>query len=320
MHHTDAATSRHILKATMNPIKQLARQARAFLLDPLLNPGRMEHRPTTDLQQLLLSFRYKDLIDAKAALPSFRDVGFRVYSEADEDGILLLIFSIIGFKTKKSVELCAGNGIDGNTANLIINHGFTGLLIDGNKALVDIGSNFYKSNPHTRFFPPRFVNTWVTRENINSLLESNGFRGEVDLFSLDMDGMDYWIWEACHGIKPRVVVLEYQDILGSERSVTVPYQEDFYAYDHSTTKYANNSQMPNYCGASLAAYVKLAKRKGYRLVGCNRYCYNAFFIREGVGEESFPEISAGDCFFHPKHLTQAEQRLESVKDLPWAEV
>ncbi|MEI6338234.1 MAG: hypothetical protein WCQ57_06570 [Verrucomicrobiota bacterium] len=145
----------------MNPIKNLARRVRAFLLDPLLNPGAKRYRTSTDLHQLQLIFQYRNLLAAKAPLPSFRDVGFRVYSESDEDGILLFIFSIIGFRTRKSVELCAGNGIDGNTANLILNHGFTGLLIDGNKDLVQTGSIFYQNSPHTMFFPPQFLNSWV---------------------------------------------------------------------------------------------------------------------------------------------------------------
>jgi len=67
-------------------------------------------------------------------------------------------------------------------------------------------------------------------------------------------------------VSPRVVVLEYQDILGPERSVTVPYSDDFAAAQHSMT-----GTSPNFAGASLAAFVKLGRRKGYRLVGVNRY-------------------------------------------------
>lgn len=146
-------------------------------------------------------------------MPPLRHVGFKAFSQTDEDGLLLYIFSIIGSESKKSVEICAGNGMECNTANLIINHGWHGLLVDGNEALVKCGIEFYKSNPHTYVYPP-FVHSWITRDNVNEVIARNGFEGEIGLLSIDMDGVDYWIWDAIHCIEPRVVVVEYQGILG----------------------------------------------------------------------------------------------------------
>ena len=40
-----------------------------------------------------------------------------------------------------------------------------------------------------------------------------GFFGEIDLLSLDVDGMDYWIWKAIEAVTPRVVVLEFNALL-----------------------------------------------------------------------------------------------------------
>jgi hypothetical protein len=42
--------------------------------------------------------------------PPLSEVGFKVFSQSDEDGKLLYIFSVIGTKSKKSVEICAGHG------------------------------------------------------------------------------------------------------------------------------------------------------------------------------------------------------------------
>ncbi len=83
------------------------------------------------------------------SLPGLSEVGFKVYSETNEDGILLYIFAIIGSVNKKCVEICAGNGIECNTANLIVNHGWSGLLLDGNKYSVEKGKMFYKKNRNT---------------------------------------------------------------------------------------------------------------------------------------------------------------------------
>ena len=229
------------------------------------------------MSQIQLKLYYRSLLGT-GRLPTLDEVGFKVLSQADEDGILLYIFllyifALIGAPTKTSVELCAGSGIECNTSNLFIHHGWSGLLIDGDRQMVRDGQDFYRRNRHTCVYPPTFVHSWITRDNVNQVLVDSGFAGEIDLLSLDMDGVDYWIWDAMTEIRPRVVVLEYQDILGPDRAVTVPYADDFNAWVHPTTR-----DMPNFCGASLSAFVKLGRRKGYRLVGCNRYGYNAFFV------------------------------------------
>jgi hypothetical protein len=159
------------------------------------------------------------------------------------------------------------------------------------------------------------VRAWVTRENVNKLIEANEFGGPIDLLSLDVDGIDYWLWEAIDVVSPRVVVLEYQDILGPERACTVPYKDNFCAYDYPTT-----NGMPNFAGASLQAFVKLGRRKGFRLVGCNRYGYNAFFIKQGVCENLFPEIQVANCFKHPKVIWGMNERLATARQLPWVDV
>jgi hypothetical protein len=265
--------------------------------------------------QIQLSLTYRHLAATGQPLPRFADIGFKCYSQSDEDGILLYLFALIGTTKKLAVEICAGDGIECNTANLILNHGWHGLLVDGNAAAVETGRSFYARSPHTYVYPPKFVHEWITRDCVNRLVTDAGFAGDIDLLSLDIDGVDYWIWEALAAVQPRVVVVEYQDILGPDRAWTVPYTDDFDAWRYPTT-----DGMPNFCGAGLAAFVKLAKRKNYRLVGTNRYEYNAFFVRDGLGNGILPEVPATACFTHPKAQWGMRERFPTVKDLPWVEV
>lgn len=267
------------------------------------------------VSQKMLEMHYRKLVVDGEALPNLRDVGFRRYSQNDEDGILLYLFTVAGVKNKTCIEICAGDGIECNVANLIINHGWNGLLVDGNIDAVNHGISYYSQCADTRIFPPKFINAWVTLDNVNEIIRDNGFDGEVDLLSLDMDGVDYWIWKAITVISPRIVVLEYQDILGPELSLTVPYGNDFIATDYPMTK-----DMPNFCGASLHAFVKLANTKGYRLVGVNKYGFNAFFIKNGICDHLLPEISIESCFEHPKVKWGICNRYPLVKDFPWVEV
>jgi len=261
--------------------------------------------------QILLALKYRELA-GQGIRCAFDDIEFRNYSQNGEDGILWYVFSIIGTTNKHCVEICAGTGEQCNTSNLIINHGWTGMLFDGVETNVARGRQIFASHPDTFLYPPRFVHAWITAENVDSLIGSNGFRGEIDLLSLDIDGIDYWLWNAIEVVSPRVVIAEVQAIWGSERSVTVPYSPDFRA--------GFSKGFGIYSGASLPAFVKLATKKGYRLVGCERYGFNAVFLRNDVGQREFPEVPARDCFNHPFAKWAYDELRPMVADKEWIEV
>jgi hypothetical protein len=202
--------------------------------------------------------------------------------------------------------------VECNLANLIINHGWTALLIDGNLQKVNIAQNFYHNLKSTKFWPPQIVHAWVTAENVNGLIESEGFIGEIDLLSLDMDGVDFWVWQALSGISPRVVVLEYNHLLGPSASLTVPYDPDFVG------EFSEHGS--DYSGASLAAFVNLGKKKGYRYVGANVYGTNAFFVREDVAGDHFPVANLADAFTHPRARYGMKVRYLRIKGKKWIEV
>lgn len=236
--------------------------------------------------QILLRLKYQEMLRDSVPLPPFDSVEFRSYSQNGEDGILLFIFSLIATTNKKVVEISAGNGMECNAANLIINNGWRGLLFDGKEENIAFGQDFYNKHKDTWISPPTLVSAWITRDNINQLIVSHNFSGEIDLLSLDIDGNDYWVWKAIECIQPRVIVLEHNTLWGDGRAVTIPYRDDFVA-DLTAPVY--------YSGASLPAFVKLGREKGYRLVGVQRLGFNAFFVRAGIGEGIFPEVTAERC-------------------------
>ncbi len=266
--------------------------------------------------QLQLKLHYEQLARTDQPLPDFKNVGFRAYSQTGEDGILLYVFALIGMTNRRCVELCCGEGIQCNTANLIINHGWFGLLLDGDKAKLDKGRAFYRSCRDTYILPPKLVDAWITRDNINDIMRYHNFTGPIDLLSLDLDGNDYWIWKALDVIEPRVVILEYQSGWGPEPRVTQKYVEDF----HTSNVKAPQGVPQN--GASLGAFVALASAKGYRLVGCERHCFNAIFIRHGIGEEYLPEVPIESCFDNPMVDMQRAIMKEKGHLMPdmWEEV
>ena len=164
--------------------------------------------PQTKAMCRSLLLHYQQLLKEKTPLPKLADVGFRVYSQCDEDGIILFLFSVAGMTNRVFVEVGAGNGVENNCANLAINLGWHGLFMDGDNENAALGTEFYNLHPDTRVFPPQFLLAKVDRDNINDLIRQEGFEGEIDFLSIDIDGMDYWIWQAIECVNPRIVVVE----------------------------------------------------------------------------------------------------------------
>jgi len=241
-------------------------------------------RPPTDnkVGQLLLNRDYAAAV-AAGTVPSIYEVGFRQYSQFEEDGILLFLCAVIRPKRKVVLELCCGIGSESNTANLIVNHGWSGVLVDGNPGNAVRTAEFYRNNPDTFYFQPVVCCDWITAENVNEIVKNAGLSGEIGLLSLDMDGMDYWIFRALSVVNPEILVCEVNPCIPPSETVTIPYQPNFKRSDE-------------YFGASLSAMTILAAKKNYRLVGTNRYGINAFFVRRDVAKDELPEYTPDQCF------------------------
>lgn len=213
---------------------------------------------------------------------------FKIFSQHGEDGILLYIFSKIGTTNRHFVEIGCGPGHH-NTANLAINHGWSGLLVDKTKECVDWSRDFFEREMGSDSSKVKVIQCCVTIENVEPLLSENGLSGEIDLLSIDVDGNDYWIWKAINKTNPRVVVIEYNASIDPERCVTVKYNPEF-------NRMGDGGEWC-YHGASLTALIKLGRDKGYQFVGCNSHGYNAFFIRNGLLRDKIEQISVKDAYY-----------------------
>jgi hypothetical protein len=151
---------------------------------------------------------------------------------------------------------------------------------------------------------------------VDDVIRGSGFTGEVDILSIDVDGNDYWLWEAIQSISPRVVVIETNPSLGDTLSVTVPYDPAFDRFDKHPSGF--------YCGASLVALAGLGTRKGYRLIGCDSSGSNAFFMRDDLETQDLPTATPGKAYFPSRaRLSRGfsqEEQYELIKDLPYVTV
>ncbi|HDS06790.1 MAG TPA: hypothetical protein ENO05_04105 [Bacteroides sp.] len=280
---------------------------RDFLKDRfLIAKVRNRFAPSVQIGQRQLFHQYRKMT-VEGNLPPLKETGFRVFSQFEEDGKLLFIFSILGMTHKTFVEIGSDDGVNSNSANLYFNFGWHGLFIDGNKRSVRRGIRFFRKYPHPWFYNPAFISSKVTRENVNSLIEGAGYSGEIGLLSIDIDGNDYWVWDAITVIEPQVVVIETHNEFGM-RNIVVPYDAD----------YTFPGKHPVYHGASPVAMIRLAGKKGYRLVGANELGFNFIFVRNGMAEDELPEVSVESVLTHPS-VKQGYKKFEPVKDWEFLE-
>lgn len=200
----------------------------------------------------------------------FSNAEFKVSSQWGEDGIIEHLVRNVPIAHEIFVEFGVQDYREANTRFLLTNRNWAGLVIDGspeNIAAVKQDSIYWRFNLKGEC-------SFVTRENIDSIIAGQGISGDIGLLSVDIDGNDYWVWEAIHRVSPRVVVAEYNALFGATAAVSVPYDP---AFQRNKAHYSNL-----YWGCSLGALVHLGKVKGYTFVGCNSGGNNAFFVRNDV--------------------------------------
>ena len=256
--------------------------------------------PSVKEKQNQLVQHYQDL-QANQNLPLIENTGLKVFSQFEEDGKLLYLFSLLGMTNKTFIEFGSDDGINSNSANLYYNHGFNGLFMDGNDQALSRGRYFFKKHPNN-VGQPIFKKAFIQAENINQLIKEGGIEGEIGLLSIDIDGNDYWVWKAITIVQPQVVIIETHNEFGLN-DIVVPYDPN----------YMYPGKHPTYHGASPVAMTKLAKNKGYRLVGSNELGFNFIFIKEDLLVNEVPTVSVESLLQHPSNK-DAQTRFEAVKD------
>ncbi len=180
-----------------------------------------------------------------------------VYSQGGEDGVIRKVLDTLPLKDKWCVEFGAWDGrYLSNTANLIENHGYNAVLIEGSREkFVDLKNN-YSRNP--RVVPMnRFVG-FGEHDNLDGILEKTAIPRDFDFLSIDIDGNDYHVWKAMSRYAPKLVCIEFNPTIPTEVRFVQP-----------ADPLVNQ-------GAGLLPLVELGKSKGYELISVSQI--NAFFV------------------------------------------
>tara|TARA_Y100000590_G_C15559312_1_gene954092 strand:+ start:330 stop:1007 length:678 start_codon:yes stop_codon:yes gene_type:complete len=214
------------------------------------------------------------------------------------------IFSIIGVKKFNFIEIGVQDSIECNSTNLLLNLNWSGAQFEGCKESYEDGKRFFKKKG-VKKNQCQLINKFVNAENVNSLIKKTGIKGEIDFFSLDIDGNDYWVWKSISIIKPRLVVLEYNASFGEKSSLTIPYNSKF-VWD-------NKDEKRFFYGASLKALKKISKKKGYNLVCVDSKGINAFFVRKDLVKNTvLKKIKTENLFVYNK---EHNAKLNDIKKI-----
>jgi hypothetical protein len=252
-------------------MREMMRGLRSLLLTPFARE--LEGLRETAEKQLMMSAQAEvRRVRAAARVHDLREVEFRVFSQWGEDGIVQYLLGRVPVEHPIFVEFGVHDYLESNTRFLLMQDNWRGLVIDGSadNARAIRGSSLCWRHEL------EVLCAFIDRDNINRLIGEAGLRGDIGLLSVDIDGNDYWVWQAIDVVQPRIVICEYNSVFGDRRAVTVPYRADF------SRARAHHSHL--YFGASLPALCRLAAEKGYVFVGSNSAGSNAFFVRRELAD------------------------------------
>ena len=241
------------------------------------------------INRMLAEINYQNLLKSKKYDDGRHliNYGFKVYSQADEDGIINEILNRISHTSKTFIELGVQDGKECNTL-FLLKSGWKGLWVDMSTKIENFEKEFSNHLGKNLIFEKKRI----TKENINSILEKKKFflGVNVDLLSIDLSLNTYHILKDLNIYKPSIVVTEYNAKLRENVEWICEYDENG-IWDGSDK-----------FGASLKSFEIMMNNKGYNLVGCNITGSNAFFVKKDLINEKFIDNFSSEFHYEPLRL------------------
>jgi len=208
-------------------------------------------------------------------ISKLNDVDYKIFSQNGEDGILDYLLYQLKIEKPKFIEIGVGDYTEANTRFIFDRCSPKGTIVDCLENLeerVKKKINLWKGEL-------KIINNFVNPKNIITIMKDTDCLTNLDIFSLDIDGIDYWILEKLPKDFSKIAVIEFNPIFGSVLEVSVPNLNNF---DRKKYHYSN------LCfGMSLKAAIKIMNEKNFYFVGTNLLRNNAFFISKNYNKEAY---------------------------------
>ena len=207
-----------------------------------------------------------DVVQFEEKLP-FHSWRRNVYSQCGEDGIIENLLRLLEKKSGYFVEFGAWDGHHLSNCAKLAEGGWPGCFIEGDRdKYLDLKRRYETRTDIST------VNAFVEVQGENSLdqiFKRQNAPSDITVLSIDIDGMDYHIWNSLRHFEPKICVVEFNP--------TVPARVSF----------VQDADPSVQQGSSLRALYSLAKKKGYALAAATDW--NAIFVLEKLCfERSIP--------------------------------
>ena len=239
----------------------------------------------------------KQFIKFSNNLKKINDCEFKITSQNNEDGIIEHIFKIIP-NNKYFVEIGFGY-YEFNSLNLIKKN-WSGRLIDfSTDEVLALKSNLHFYFPKSKI---DIINTKIIKDNVNEIVFLKKSNKDIDFFSIDIDGNDYWVLKNMNLSNVKVLCCEYNHWLGNEKKLAMKYNPNFNFVDNGIY------------GASLSAFSEMLKYKGFFLVAVESSGTNAFFVNDKYAQD-FEILSQSKSFISIGRFYSDKSKAEIYKNI-----
>jgi hypothetical protein len=230
-----------------------------------------------------------------------------VTSQCGEDGIIAKALTLLPDRDRWCVEFGAWDGkFASNTYDLVISQDFRGVFIEADpKRFLELERTHGASGRNVLL---NHMVGFTKSDSLDVLLSRCDIPTHFDLLSIDIDGNDYYVWEAVGKYRPKLVVIEFNPTIGN--SILFVQKKD-----------TGVSQ-----GASPASLAELGRQKGYELIAATylnllfvdaKY-YPAFEIPDNSlmlmrDDSTTPKIFVG----YDGHIFISHGKHKTSISLPW---
>jgi hypothetical protein len=234
---------------------------------------------------------------------------FSGFSQNGEDGIIDYLRNKIKIKNNYFIEIGSANGFENNSAWLLFTQNYSGIMIDGNPNLIKRAKRLLASYS----IGLQILNMFVTNNTISDIKKNTKFLNP-DVFSLDIDGNDYFIAKEIlkQGFRPKIFIVEYNSVFGPEKSLTIVPSDNF--------EYISAHPSGLYYGVSISGWVNFFTNNNYYFVSVDSKGVNAFFIDKNEFDANFISGIKQFCFIenelqHLKYKCNYDQQFKIIESM-----
>ena len=224
----------------------------------------------------------------KHSMKDLWDAEFRVFSQFGEDGIVDLLLDELQISKPRIMEIGAGDFSECNSRFALHKRNCSAYLVDMRE---DLQRGLQESEIRWKASVAVEI-AKIDEKNIKDIeSRASKFLKYIDVISLDIDGVDFWIAQHINWNGIKIAIVEYNPVFGAKLAVSVPKETFSSRFEHHYSGLVY--------GASLLAWIEFFASKDMRFVGTNRAGNNAFFVPSSLaGNLPFrlPDISQLDAY------------------------